>query len=77
MPKKNERAAFDTIMTKEMHRLCDKGGYTFKKELLQRRLNYMWKVFCGFNTKGNFNEMLDKLLLKFIKIRLGARSSHG
>ena len=66
----SEFIPFKCIMKESANELAERGNYV-EPNLTERRLQFYWKIQTGFATEGNRNAILDQILLKYVKIRLG------
>lgn len=66
----SERAAFDKSMEEVTAALQAEQGL-FAEKQNDRRLNLAWNIIKAFSGKSTINTELDKVLVKYCKIRLG------
>jgi len=71
-----ERPFFDDVMKHEVKSLIDRSGFE-EEGITSRQLELTWKVWRGFNTEGDYNELLRKICIRYARIRLGVDPRPG
>ena len=67
-----ERVSFNTVIISQMKSMAKEAGYEYEKTLVDRRCRVLWDIMRAFNsTKSAYNEVLNQILLMYIKRRFG------
>ena len=70
----SERRAFVTVIEDKLKRLSKIMDPKRKKgevKITKRQIDTIWHIMKGFNDKGEYNKVLNEVLIDYAKIRLG------